>query len=219
MLRQLTTAGGPVTGSPAWSHNGDQILFDSRPDGHSHIFSVPAAGGHPVQITFGNVNDIVPRWSIDDQAVFFRSNRGGRWQIWKISIHGGEPQPVTADDGIVPQESPDGRWLYYTRGDESGLWRMPVSGGPETMVLSQPAAGYWGYWQVTTQGIFYLDSSHAPAVIRLFDPDSGQTHTFADLRQMPPPYQGISVGKNGKLLLMTDESNAERHITLVQGNP
>lgn len=218
-LRQLTTAGGPVTGSPAWSHKGDQILFDSRPDGHSHIFSVPAAGGHPVQITFGNVNDIVPRWSIDDQTVFFRSNRGGRWQIWKISIHGGEPQPVTTDDGIVPQESPDGRWLYYTRGDESGLWRMPVAGGAETMVLPQPAAGYWGYWQVTARGIFYLDSRHAPAVIRLFDPDSGQTRAFANLRQMPPPYQGISVSKDGKLLLMTDESNAERHITLVQGNP
>lgn len=218
-LRQLTTVDGPLTGSPAWSHKGDKILFDSRPDGHSHIFSVPAAGGHPLQLTFGSVNDIVPRWSIDDQTVFFRSNRGGRWQIWKVSAHGGEPQPVTTDDGIVPQESPDGKWLYYTRGDESGLWRVPVSGGDETMVLQQPAAGYWGYWQVTAQGIFYLDSSHMPAVIRLFDPSSGQTRTFASLRQVPPQYQGISVAKNGKLLLMTGESNAERHITLVQGKP
>lgn len=218
-LRQLTTVDGPLTGSPAWSHKGDRILFDSRPDGHSHIFSVPAAGGHPVQLTFGSVNDIVPRWSIDDQTVFFRSNRGGRWQIWKVSAHGGEPQPVTTDDGIVPQESPDGKWLYYTRGDESGLWRVPISGGDETMVLPQPAAGYWGYWQVTAQGIFYLDVSHIPVTIRLFDPSSGQTRTFATLRQVPPQYQGISVAKSGKLLLMTGESNAERHITLVQGRP
>lgn len=218
-LRQLTSMNGALTGSPSWSHKGDQILFDSRPDGHSHIFSIPAAGGHPVQLTFGNVNDIIPRWSLDDQTVFFRSNRGGRWQIWKVSIHGGQPQPVTTDDGIVPQESSDGKWLYYTRGNESGLWRVPVSGGAETMVLPQPAAGYWGYWQVTPQGIFYLDTSHTPTAIRIFDPASGQTRSYAELRQTPPLYQGISVTKDGKALLITGKRNAERHITLVQGKP
>jgi Tol biopolymer transport system component/DNA-binding winged helix-turn-helix (wHTH) protein len=219
VLCQLTSMNGPLTGSPSWSHKGDQILFDSRPDGHSHIFSIPAAGGHPTQITFGNVNDIIPRWSLDDQTVFFRSNRGGRWQIWKVSIHGGQPQPVTTDDGIVPQESSDGKWLYYTRGDESGLWRVPVSGGDETMVLPQPAAGYWGYWQVTPLGIFYLDTSHTPTTIRIFDPDSGQTRTFASLGQTPPQYQGISVTKDSKVLLITGKRNAERHITLVQDKP
>jgi Tol biopolymer transport system component/DNA-binding winged helix-turn-helix (wHTH) protein len=218
-LRQVTSMNGPLTGSPSWSHKGDQILFDSRPDGHSHIFSIPAAGGRPIQITFGNVNDIIPRWSVDDQTVFFRSNRGGRWQIWKVSIHGGQPQPVTTDDGIVPQESSDGKWLYYTRGDESGLWRVPVSGGSETMVLPQPAANYWGYWQMTPLGIFYLDTSHTPSTIRIFDPDSGQTRTYANLQQMPPQYQGISVTKDGKMLLMTGKRNAERHITLVQDKP
>ena len=219
-LRQLTSMGGSLTGSPAWSHEGDSILFDSRPDGHSHIFVVAAAGGKPKQITFGNRNDIVPRWSRDDRSIYFRSNRGGRWQIWKISTSGENAQPVTSQDGIVPQESPDGRYLYYARGDEDGLWRIPTSGGAETQVLKQPSARYWGFWASTPQGIFYLDRTLSQARIRLLHTETGQTSTVATLAHSPPLYSGITVGDKGHLMLMTDEQpGSGRHITLVERLP
>ncbi|SFS01319.1 component of the Tol biopolymer transport system [Granulicella pectinivorans] len=215
-LRQLTFLGGPLTGSPAWSNHGDSLLFDSRPDGHSHIFSVPVGGGQPKQLTSGNANDIVPRWSHDDQKIYFRSNRGGRWQLWMIPAAGGEPQPVTTGDGIEPQESPDGRWLYYTRGNEDGLWRTPVGGGNEVQVSKAPAAGFWGYWQVTPLGIFYLDQSHTSPEIRILNPETRESSLYATLQQTPPPYAGISVVAQGHIVLMTDEHDAERHITLVE---
>jgi Tol biopolymer transport system component len=218
-LRQLTFMGGPLTGSPSWSNHQDRILFDSRPDGHSHIFCVPATGGRPKQLTFGNVNDITPRWSHDDQTIYFRSNRGDRWQLWRISAAGGEPQPVTTGDGIVPQESLDGRWLYYTRGDEDGLWRVSPEGGAETKVLPQPAAGYWGYWQVTSRGIFYLDREPLSSTIRIFDPETRHTTLFATLKQSPPMYSGITVTEDGGVVLMTDPGDAGRHITFVEAQP
>ena len=218
-LRQLTSMNGPVTGSPAWSHAGDRILFDSRPDGHSHIFCMSATGGHATQLTFGNANDIVPRWSRDDQAVYFRSNRGGRWQIWKVSVHGGDPQPITTNDGIAAEESPDGRWLYYTRGDDTGLWRVPAGGGPESLVLAQPAAGYWGYFQVTRTGIYLLDRGRTTSAILRYVPETGQTTRLFELPQPPPPYQGLAASEDGKVLLLTGERDAGRHITLVEGNP
>ncbi len=218
-LRQLTFAGGPVTGSPAWSHGGDRILFDSRPDGHSHIFGVAAAGGKPVQLTFGDANDIVPRWSHDDRVVYYRSNRGGSWQLWKVPAAGGEPQPVSTGDGMEPQESADGRWLYYTRGEEAGLWRMPAGGGAETRVLSQPAAGYWGYWQLADDRIYYLDSASGHPVIRVagLEPDgtAKPPGVFAELGVMPPHYAGLAVTNNGEAVVMTQERAAGRHITLV----
>jgi Tol biopolymer transport system component/DNA-binding winged helix-turn-helix (wHTH) protein len=215
-LRQLTFMGGPLTGSPSWSNHGNKILFDSRPGGHSHIFCVPAAGGHPKQLTFGDANDITPRWSHDDQSIYFRSNRGDRWQLWRVSAAGGDPQPVTTGDGIVPQESPDGRWLYYTRGDEDGIWRVSPSGGPETQVLTQPSAGYWGYWQVTSRGIFYLDRGASSSAIRLFNPDTKVTSLYATLKQAPPIYAGLTVAHGGKTVLLTDQHDAGRHITLIQ---
>jgi Tol biopolymer transport system component len=216
-LRQLTFMGGPLTGSPSWSHEGNNILFDSRPDGHSHIFVVPASGGQPKQLTFGNNNDIVPRWSHDDLTVYFRSNRGGRWQIWKVPSSGGAAQPVTSLDGIVPQESPDGKYLYYTRGDEDGLWRITTDGSPETQVLQQPSANYWGYWQITAQGLFYLDRTQSTASIRILNPETLQSTTFVVLPHSPPPFAGISVAHEGRVVLMTDEQrNSGRHITLVE---
>jgi Tol biopolymer transport system component/DNA-binding winged helix-turn-helix (wHTH) protein len=215
-LRQLTFMAGPLTGSPSWSNYGSKILFDSRPGGHSHIFCIPAAGGRPKQLTFGDANDITPRWSHDDQTIYFRSNRGDRWQLWRVSAAGGDPQPVTTGDGIVPQESPDGRWLYYTRGDDDGIWRVSPSGGPETQVLPQPSAGYWGYWQVTSRGIFYLDRGDSSSAIRLFNPDSKVTSLYATLKQLPPIYAGLAVAQGGKTVLLTDQHDAGRHITLIQ---
>ena len=218
-LRQLTSMGGPVTGSPSISNHGDRIIFDSRPDGHSHIFSVPISGGHPKQLTFGNANDITPRWSHDDQTIYFRSNRGGRWQLWRISTGGGNPQPVTTGDGIVPQESPDGKWLYYTRGDEDGIWRVPPSGGAETQILQQPSAGYWGYWQITPRGIFYLDRGQSSSAIRIYDPETKRTSLFTTLKQVPPLYAGLSVAEQGRVVLITDQRDAGRHITFVEAQP
>jgi hypothetical protein len=215
-LRQLTFFGGPLTGSPSWSHQGNNILFDSRPDTHSHIFVVPASGGATRQLTFGNSNDIVPRWSHDDQTIYFRSNRGGRWQVWKMPASGGQAQPVTNADGIVPQESADGAYLYYTRGDEDGLWRMNTSGGHETLVLQQPAAGYWGYWQLTPSGLFYLDHDQGAFFIKVLDIDTGRSTTVATLQQRPGLYSGISVANEGRLILVTEERDADRHITLAE---
>lgn len=218
-LRQLTFMAGPLTGSPSWSNRGDRIIFDSRPDGHSHIFSVPSVGGKPRQLTFGNVNDITPRWSHDDQIIYFRSNRGDRWQIWRVAADGGSPQPVTTGDGIVPQESPDGKWVYYTRGDEDGFWRVSPSGGLEAEVLPQPPAGYWGYWQVTPVGIFYFDHTGSSSEVRVYDPKTKKSSLFATLKDSPPLYAGLSVGPHGTFILMTDQRDAGRHITFIEAQP
>jgi hypothetical protein len=43
-----------------------------------------------------------------------------------------------------------------------------------------------------------------------------QTTLFAKLSQSPPRYAGISVADGGHTVLMTDERDAGRHITLVE---
>ncbi|WP_280138044.1 winged helix-turn-helix domain-containing protein [Terriglobus roseus] len=215
-LQQITHQGGPLTGSPAWAHTQDEILFDSRVGGHSHIFSLTAEG-KTVQLTSGEFNDITPRWSNDDKTIFFRSNRGGRWQLWRMDTRDHQPTPLTSEDGIVPQPSADGKWVYYTRGSEDGLWRVPVEGGPETQVLPQPAAGYWGFWQVTPHGIVYLDLRDK--ALHIFEAATGTNSLFARLRRMPPKFAGLSVTLDGHRALLTDEAQAGRHITLTETGP
>ncbi len=218
-LRQLTWGGRGLSGSPSFSPDGQQVAFDSRPEGHSHIFVVPSAGGAPREVTTGNSNDILPRWSANGQFLYFASNRSGNWQSWKVALGGGAPQQVTMNGGFLAMESPDGKWLYFTRNNDSGLWRMPSAGGPETRVLAQPAAGYWGYWAVTDSGIYFLDAAQPVWRIQFYDAATERISTVAILERHPPPYSGISVDRSQDLLLLTDELNPGSHITLVQNLP
>jgi len=216
--RQLTDRLGTLSGSPAWSHHGDLILFDTRVYGHSHIFAISANGGTPRQLTFGDVNDITPHWSHDDAVLYFRSNRGGRWQLWRMPSDGGTPQPVTTGDGIVPQESADGKWLYYTRGGEAGIWRTPVAGGPETRMLQQPLAGFWGEWHLTPVGIFYLNLVPSVPEVRLFHPGTGQDTLVAKVHGAGRRYGGLTATDDGHRVLMSIEAEAGSHLTLVQSD-
>ena len=218
-LRRLTPLDGDLSGSgsPSWSPDGGRILFDSRIDGHAHIFVIAATGGSPKQITFGEVNDIVPRWSADGHSIYFRSNRGGRWQLWKLAATGGTPQPVTSDDGMVGQESPDGKWLYFARGGENGIWRMPASGGEAVRILDQPMAGYWAYWTVSLSGIYFLDQRQATPSISVYDPVTRKITGFAKLNRLPPTFSGLSLLHDGRDVLISDKHDAGSHISIAQG--
>jgi Tol biopolymer transport system component len=218
-LRELTSSGLALTGSPAFSPDGQQVAFDGRPDGHSHIFVVPSAGGSPRQITSGNSNDILPRWSSDGQFLYFASNRNGSWQSWKVAVRGEQLQQVTSNGGYLAMESPDRRWIYYTKSDAPGIWRIPFGGGPEMRILSQPGTGYWGYWNVASRGIYLLDDQQPAPRIMLYDPVGGKITPVITLDQHPPPYAGISVNRNETELLITDERNAGSHITLIENFP
>lgn len=219
-LRQLTQPDGTISGSgsPSWSPDGGQILFDARVYGHAHIFVISVAGGSPKQLTFGDVNDIVPRWSADGHSIYFRSNRSGRWQLWKLPAVGGTPQAVTSDDGIVGDESPDGKWLYFARGDEAnGIWRVPASGGEAVRILDQPMAGYWGYWAVTASGIYFLDQRQSTPSISVYDPVTQKTTVIAKLNRLPPLFSGFTVLQGGRELLISAKYDAGSHISVAQG--
>ena len=221
-LRQLTNYGSGLTGSPSFSPDGQQVAFDARPEGHSHIFIVSANGGTPRELTTGNSNDILPRWSADGQSLYFASNRSGDWETWKIAITGSQPQQITTTNGYLAMESPDGLWIYFTKNDESGIWRIPAIGQEpktETRILPQPADGYWGYWAVSPRGIYFLNSTQPAWSIQLWDPRTQRISTVVTLARRPPPFSGISIARDGDEMLITDKINASSHITLVQNFP
>jgi hypothetical protein len=74
--------------------------------------------------------------------------------VWKVSAEGGKAVQVTRNGGGPAFESPDGKSIYYTKGDNSGpLWKMPVSGGEESQVLS--AVGSRDFF-VVKEGIYFI---------------------------------------------------------------
>jgi len=215
-LLQLTHL-NTVTGTPRWSPDGKQIAFDSRAPGNADIFVMDSQGGLLRKLTNEVSADVVPSWSRDGRWVYFASDRNGGWEVWKMPAAGGVATQVTRHGGYSAFESPDGRFLYYTKYPAiPGIWRMPSNGGEETEVIPTLEPDYWGYWGIAENGIYYLDTSLRPA-IAFYDFASQRTKRVFELenrasREAP----GLAVSANGRTILYTQLDALTRDIVVVE---
>jgi WD40-like Beta Propeller Repeat len=89
-----------------------------------------------VRMTTHPANDGNPSWSHGGRWIYFDSKRTGEQQVWKMPADGGEAIQLMRDGGYAPLESPDGKFLYYTKNLWGGsLWRVPLGGGRAAKVL------------------------------------------------------------------------------------
>lgn len=155
------------SGTPRWSGSGREIVFSAAPQGNADLFVISADGGQPRQLTTDLTNEAVPSYSRDGRWIYFASDRGASWNVWKMPAEGGPATQVTRNGGFFASESPDGQYLYYAKAEDArGLWRVPLSGGSGEKVLDSPPPGFWGYWAISADGIYYLDEPAPRARIR-----------------------------------------------------
>ncbi len=198
---RLTHFGAPVTGSPHWSPDGQYLAFDSRPDGSADIFLIPAGGGQSRKLTSDASNEVTPAFSADGAYLYFASDRNGSWQIWKQPLSGGAAWQVTTAGGFFPQESADGKWLYYTRLNGGAIYRVPVKGGAETAVLNTDGAGSWGGWAVSGRRVIYVTGGQ----LRSFDPETGATQVLSALTHPAVQWDGaLAISPDGRYALVAE---------------
>lgn len=171
-LRQMTRLLDTPVGSTRWSPDSRRIAFDGQKPGHYDLFIVDADASGLRQLTTEPSTDVKPSWSADGRWIYYTSNRSGTYQVWKISPDGGEPIQLTRHGGYTPFESLDGRFVYYAKGlNEHSLWRIPVEGGQERLVLDNVVSNRW---VILNQGICILNMEAKPRpVIEFFDFDTG----------------------------------------------
>jgi Tol biopolymer transport system component/DNA-binding winged helix-turn-helix (wHTH) protein len=214
---QLTFFDGH-TCTPRWSPDGQRIAFDSRPEGHSDIFVVDVERRVPRRLTTATSDDVVPSWSHDGRWIYFSSNRTGRQQVWKAPAQGGPAVQVTQNGGFAAFESPDGQFIYYAKFTEPGIWRVPVEGGEETLVLDLLQPGLWGYWAVSEQGIYFLNSKAEPRPAIEFYRFATRQVTRVFVPEKDPAYgsPGLAVSPDGRWILYVQMDHLGSDLMLVE---
>jgi Tol biopolymer transport system component len=217
---QLTSFDGPTAGTPHWSPDGRRIAFDARPKGNPDVYVIGVEGGAPRRFTDDPSEEIVPSWSMDGKWIYFASNRTFTYELWKMPTEGGAAVQVTRKGGFHGHESPDGKFLYYAKSaNQPGLWRVPVNGGEEEPVIANFRAGFWGYWEVVKNGIYFLDRQEIDgAGVRYFL----RFYDFAarrDRQVMPferrPFNAGLAISPDGRYCLYTQVDRSDTDIMLV----
>jgi len=154
---QLTSFGGAAIYGPSWSPDSQNIAFTAVQKGMKEdIYAISANGGAPRRLTTHPAEDKWPYWSHDRKWIYFSSTRSGREEIWKMPSAGGEAMQITRNSGDTPNESADGKFLYYMKGwpEAVSIWRASVDGDQEVKVLdSVHSEGQWHVWK---GGIYYF---------------------------------------------------------------
>jgi len=211
---QITHFDGPQCGTPRWSPDGRWLALDSRVEGQSEIYVVAADGGKPRRITYHPHGDLIPSWSHDGLWIYFASDRSGQYEVWKAPKDGGESVQVTRSGGYAALESPDGRYIYYDKLSEPGLYKMPALGGEEMQILhAGPPAGQFATFGVTSKGVYFRPDADAKA-IQFFDAATGKISSIAALDK---PLNGLCVAPDDAHLVWAQTDRVSMDLMLVDG--
>jgi Tol biopolymer transport system component len=213
---QLTRFSGPVVGSPRWSPDGKEIVFDVHRSNNGQIYVVSVEGGNPRRITSETSDEGLPTWSRDGEWIYFCSNRSGDQQLWKVPVQGGPAVQVTRHGGFTSFESADGKFLYYSKGP-IGVWRVPVDGGEETLILDTPAAGGWGAWAVVDDGIYFINNRvKGQYAVEFFNFATRQVTRIAAMENVNEFGSGLAISPDRQRILYTQQESLAGDIMLVE---
>ena len=80
---------------PAWSPDGERIVFMSRRDGNGEIYVMDADGSNQQRLTRHAEHDMHPSWSPNGERITFASDRNGNYEIYVMDADGGNRRRIT----------------------------------------------------------------------------------------------------------------------------
>jgi Tol biopolymer transport system component len=127
-------------------------------------------------------------WSYrDNNKAYVRSDADGQFNIWLLGLTTKKMEKMTVEGGFSANKSRDGRFLYYTKELENGLWRLDLGNGEHQMLSGNFPRQNHLSWYLLGDSIYHLYANQKPPglhVWRLNDNSQQQ------LWQMPVAHFG-----------------------------
>jgi eukaryotic-like serine/threonine-protein kinase len=181
---------------PAMTPDGRLMLWSSNRSGTFEIWGADADGGNPRQISRDGVDAENPTATPDGRWIIYASTAPGRAGVWRIRPDGSDAAKLVAD-GILPEASPDGRFVLFqqNRSPQEAVIgvaqiadgrRLPFEIRVPVISLGQAVLGR-ARWMPDGRAIAFVgqDASGASGVfVQPFSPDDPAADTSAARRPL-----------------------------------
>ncbi|MDZ7722767.1 MAG: DUF5050 domain-containing protein [candidate division KSB1 bacterium] len=160
----------------ATNNNNDHVLsFDGKKlgishhsdehDGQSIIYTLPASGGTPKQITEKGPS-YLHGWSPDEKYLIYTAERNGQYDIYRISVDTKQEEQLTdtptLDDGS--EFTPNGDYIYFNsnRTGTMQIWRMRPDGSEEEQITFDEYNDWFPH--ISPDGKYIIFLSYRPEI-------------------------------------------------------
>jgi TolB protein len=214
--RRLTSA-PEVDGGPAWSPDGDSIVFGSLRDGNAEIYVMRVDGSDQRRLTDDSADDVAGRFSPDGTKVVFASNREGSFDIWDIDVDGTGLRRLTTDPGDekLASYASDGRIVFEIGPNGDRDIAIMSADGSDLRVLRRPGDQWHATWSPLGDRLVFAEVNSGIWTMR---PDgAGAVRISADPEDRFPvwgPTDEIAFVHRGDIWVMRADGAARRAVTV-----
>ena len=138
------THGTAVIERPRVSPDGNRILFNMGTESRANLYTIPATGGSPRQLTFFNAFSADGAWSADGRSVAFASTEGGKARVWVMNADGSSPRPLSSSDMSESFDvtwAPGDRILYQQPGNRN-FYVVDAQSRQERLLIKDGSVGW-----------------------------------------------------------------------------
>jgi len=195
-------------GAPVWSPDGSRIAFASFRSGKWGIYQKASNGVAKEELLLESAVRVAPlSWTPDGQALTYNvvDTKTGN-DIWLLHLSDKKSTPIlnTTYNEMIPQISPDGKWLAYQSNEtrQTEIYVMSFPSGAAKWQVSTTGAAF-PRWSRDGKELFYQTAGKLVAVEVQAAGSSFKTSTPKELYDTgitfphPGPYNRYAVSADG----------------------